>query len=307
MSPKQLSVVPWLGLVMALSPVALAAGPTAGVLNAIDGDVRIDGAPALPMSAGKLVAAPGQVIETRDGMVELLLTPGSFLRLGPGSKLRLTAADAQSARAVLSKGEALLETVDLRRPGAIRIEENGANVAIGKPGLYDFNRKRNDVAVYAGSARLDKNGDDVTLERGQGAKTRNLREFQAAPDRTGSLYAWSYLRSQQLSRESAASAESYPTSRDWSGPAWYWDPWAASYTFLSASGHINGPFGWPFYAPGHSHNYIPEHRGGDAYLYGPPVPAPVDRGIMPSVPATPPPAATVPLTAPGVPTFPKNH
>jgi hypothetical protein len=240
-------------------------------------------------------------------MAELLLTPGSFLRLGPGSKLRLTAADAQSAHAVLSRGEALLETVDLRRSGAIQIEENGATVAIGKPGLYDFNRKRNDVAVYAGSARLEKNGVHLTLERGQGAKTRNLRESQAAPDRAGSLYAWSYLRSQQLSRESAASAQSYPTPRDWSGPAWYWDPWAASYTFLSASGHVNGPFGWPFYAPGHSHNYIPEHRGGDAYLYGPPVPAPVNGGMMPSIPAPPAPAPTVPLTAPGVPTFPKSH
>jgi len=54
-----------------------------------------------------------------------------------------------------------------------------------------------------------------------------------------------------------------------------------------------------------THNTIPEHRGGDLFLYGPPVRQLPSAGI-PSPPAYSPPPA-VPLTAPGVPSFPNSR
>jgi hypothetical protein len=143
--------------------------------------------------------------------------------------------------------------------------------------------------------------------KGFGARTRRLRESQTKPDPGNPLYSWSKIRDEQLSSESAASAQTYPGGAgSWHGPAWYWNPWSASYTFLSASGFVTGPFGWPYYSPGYAPDYVPVHRGGDSWPYGPPVLTGPEPMRMPGPsPINRPPA--VPLTAPGVPGFPNNR
>jgi hypothetical protein len=253
------------------------------------------------MDAGRTTLQPGQTIRTDQGMAELLLTPGSFLRLGEGSDLTLEQMDPSGVRASLGRGEALLEVLSLKTP--ISLEEDGATVTIRKPGLYGFNLKRGLVNVYTGEVQIERDGRQVVADKGFSARARNLRESPLQIDPGDSLYGWSNNRDRLLSTESAAAAGSSAGTA--AGPAWAWNPWSSSYTFLSASGAVTGPFGWPYYSPGYAPNAIPEHRGGDSWLYGPPVlavPGPVQ---MPSPGPHGP--ATVPLTAPGVPQFPGSR
>ena len=248
-------------------------------MNAVDGEVSFH----------------GSTLVTASGNAELLLMPGVFLRVGPSSAVTIDASVPNRVRIRLSKGECMLEAVETSQPGSIVVDEKGSGASIDEPGLYGFNSKRGAIAVYSGSAQVTRDGAQISVKKGESANVRRLRILAAAPDKATPLYAWSAERSRQLSLESAAAQGQ--------GPAWAWDPWAGSYTFISASGHVDGPFGWPFYAPGHSHNYIPAHPGGDSYLYGPPlianpgamqpVPTPVLKNSWP----------TVPLTAPGVPSF----
>ncbi len=201
----------------------------------------------------------------------------------------------------------MLEIVTGPAPRRIAIEINGVRASVQGMGLYDFNRNRSRVAVFSGSLRLSRGDKHVVLGSGLGAKTRTLRTFRVTPETGNLLYAWSDRRSRQLSLESAACAQSYSAPpRDWHGPVWHWDPWSASYTLLSASGFLNSPFGWPFYAPGHSHNYIPAYPGGDSYLYGPPVLSP-NPGVVAPLPPVNQSWPSVPLTAPGVPSFPSSR
>lgn len=248
---------------------------------------------------------PGQEIRTGQGMAEILLATGSLLRLGEHSDLTLEQAAPEQVLVRLGKGEAMVEAIAVAQPGSIQVLANGARADIGKPGLYDITRSA--IAVYAGAANVTKGGRQVVLRQGHAAKTRNLREFQTTPDTLNPLFAWSSFRSQQLSLQSASSAQTYSGDmRNWHGPAWFWTPWSSSYTYLSASGYVNGPFGWPFYAPGHSHNYIPAYSG-DSYLYGPPIP-PRSATAIPTTPMSPVTTVpTVPLTAPGVPSFPSSR
>jgi hypothetical protein len=241
-------------------------------------------------------------------MAEILLSPGSVLRLGTASELTLETAGTPGVRARLRRGEALLEV--LATSAVLTMEQNGVTAMVRNPGVYEFNQKRSVIAVYAGEARLNKDGQRLVANAGFGVGTRHFRVFQTSPDRGNALFSWSRSRSEQLSSESRSSAQENTGAARPRGPQWHWDPWSASYTFLSASGFVTGPFGWPYFSSGYAPDSIPVHRG-DSWLYGPPVLSspglpgssspeqPIDRGKS----VTP----TVPLTAPGEPRFPSNR
>jgi hypothetical protein len=235
-----------------------------------------------------------------------LLSPGSFLRLGYRSELSLERSRTAEVRVRLASGEALIEVLDVATP--LVIEQSGVTTVVLNPGLYEFNETRAAIAVYAGEVEFSKDDKQIIAETDFGVRTRSFREFRTGPDPASTLLAWSRTRSELLSSESAASAQAYSGSAGkWHGPAWYWDPWSASYTFLSASGFVNGPFGWPYYSPGYAPDSIPVHPRGDSWLYGPPVLSTPDHYAGRRYGPVQTPAPSVPLTAPGMPQFPNNR
>lgn len=277
---------------------ASAAAPGIGTVNSIEGEVSIDGVAVVASSNGSTVAAQGHVVSTGEGLAEILLNPGTILRLGHHSEV------AMLSPVKLIKGEVMIAVVELPEAGPIALDNNGVVTTIQAPGVYDFKRNHGVVEVYDGSAQIASGDRQVTLKKGFGSRSHRLRGYPVTPDESSPLYSWSRFRSEQLSRESASSVQlAAANAKPPSHASWLWDPWSNSYTFISASGFVNGPFGWPFYAPGHSHNYIPEHSG-ESFLYGPPIPK--TPAAAPAAPAAAP-RPGVPLTAPGVPTFPNNR
>jgi hypothetical protein len=276
--------------------------PWPGMLNSLTGEARINGIAVGPVAAGRTVLEIGDAIKTGEGMAELLLTPGSFLRLGNHSDMILDAVGTSEIRVTFRKGELLLEVLDLQTP--IVLEQNGATVIIGKPGLYDFDEKRGVIAIYMGEAQISRNNKQMVARRGFAVRARSLRELPATPEPASMLFSWSTLRSEQLSSESAASAQAHSDGiGKWRGPAWYRNPWSASYTWLSALGVVTGPFGWPYYSPGYVPNSIPLRLRGDSYPNGLPGVEPGPGPMPPAGPADRATVPTVPLTLPGVPQF----
>ncbi len=291
----------------AAPPSARSAGP--GTLNAITGEVSINGVSVNPINAAPVTIEGRRRIRTGQGMAEILLNPGSFLRLGKAGELTLQTAETPEIEVRLRRGEALLEVLD--PAPALRIEQNGVTTIVGNPGLYEFSQERSIVAVYAGEARVNKDGKQLMANAGFGVGTRRFRVFPTNPDPSNALFSWSRIRSEQLSSESLTSAQENTGSARVRGPQWHWDPWSASYTFLSASGFVTGPFGWPYFSSGYAPDFISVHHG-ESWLYGPPVLSSpgLPGGSGPAQPiepergkATP----TVPLTAPREPRFPSNR
>jgi hypothetical protein len=284
-------------------PLPASPGSPDGVVNSFEGEIWMNGVPVSGIDSGRVTLQDGRGIRTVEGFAELLLTPGCFLRLATRSEVILKQMGTAQVRARVVSGEALLEVLYLETP--IILEQNGGIAVIRTPGLYDFNQRRAFISVYSGEVQIDQGGKRVIAGKGISTGTRNLRESRMKPVPANALYFWSKNRDQLLSAESEAAARSYPGGQgNWQAPAWEWNPWSASYTFLSASGAVTGPFGWPYYSPEYARNYIPKHRSGNSSLYGAPVlsvpgpmqlPAPGRQG-----------APTVPLTAPGVPAFPRN-
>src|SRR6516165_8248945 len=67
--------------------------PVPGTLNYLEGQATIDGKLLNSTSMGSEVAGPGQILNTQaGGKVEMLLTPGVFLRLGENSEARMVSS-----------------------------------------------------------------------------------------------------------------------------------------------------------------------------------------------------------------------
>ena len=231
-----------------------------GSVNYVEGQATLDGQPLTPQS----VARPNQVIATANGFVEVLLTPGAFLRIGPNSEARLISAGLAGVELEVNRGSALIEVADLVNGSRLNVVMHGAGTAIQKSGLYSFDATQQSVRVLDGKAEVTNAAGVVTLKKGnqvplasdQPLKKQNF-ETKAAEHEP--LYVWSRVRSEQEARANFNASNSLAAGA-WTGPGWYWDPYWSSYAFLPYSGFYS-PFGFGFYG------YPGIYRGGYGYGY----------------------------------------
>lgn len=231
-----------------------------GSINYVEGAVSLDGQSLKPESVGSVEMSQGQLLTTEKGNVEVLLTPGVFVRLGNNSSLKMLSPDLANTMVQLDKGEAFVEVLEIRKENNIRINENDDSIKLVNKGLYQFDADQNEVRVFKGKAEVYAGTQkkvtvsekyEITLNAGPklSAKYFDSRNY------TDDLYRWSGLRSGYLSEASVDAARVYvgvgPTwyGPGWLGAGWYWDPWFMTYTFLPATGVFYSPFGWGFYSP----------------------------------------------------------
>jgi hypothetical protein len=240
-------------------PYPMAGPPRPGSLNYLEGQASIGAMPLTPRAVGSAVLDAGQTLTTQAGKVEILLTPGVFLRIADNSSVQMVSPDLANTRIQLNKGRALVEVIDIRSQNDIRIDENGASTKLLKSGLYEFDADHAQVRVFKGKAEatvanqkvtLGEN-HEVTLSAGAKLKSQGFDPKMFEDD----FYRWASLRSGYLSEASVSAARAYVGSGPgvygpgWGGFGWYWDPWFGVYTFVPAGGVFYGPFGWSFYSP----------------------------------------------------------
>ena len=271
--------------------------PRPGSINYLEGQASIGTLTLTPGSVGSVVLETGQTLTTQAGKVEILLTPGIFLRVADNSSVRMVSPDLANTRIQLDKGRALVEAIEIRPQNDIRIDQNGASTKILRNGLYDFDADHAQVRVFKGRAEVTVANQRVTLSEDREATL----SASAKPKSQGfdpktfqdDFYRWANLRSGYLSEASVSAARAYMGvgprlyGPGWVGFGWYWDPWFGVYTFLPADGIFYGPFGWGFYSPfvvyGSPFFYHPgiPHRFGEyhyPYGHGFPRPRPGRRG-----------------------------
>ncbi len=230
-----------------------------GMLNYVEGQANIDGRPVTNQSVGNADVQQGQVIETSQGKVEILLTPGVFLRLGDHSAVRMVNPGLVNTQVELLRGEALVEATDIYKDNHIQILNHGVTTTLDKNGLYSFKADQPQVAVYAGEATLTNGDSHQDLKKGKEEDLAANHVTKFDTKQGDDLYQWSDLRSQYLSEASVASAKTFLVEPvGWYGAGWYWNPWFGFYSFVPANGIFYSPFGWGFYGP----RYV-------AYYHGP--------------------------------------
>lgn len=228
--------------------------PRPGSINYLEGQAAIGANVLTQGSVGLAALEKGQSLTTQAGKVEILLTPGVFLRVAENSSVKMVSPDLANTRVELEKGRALVEVLLIRSENDIRIDLNGASTKLLKPGLYDFDAARAQVRVIRGKADLYTGNEKLTVKEKRevtlGAAAKPKPETFEPRQFEDEFYRWSGLRSGYLSEASADAARVYiGPGPGWYGPGWYWDPWFGAWTFLPANGIFYGPFGWGFYSP----------------------------------------------------------
>jgi hypothetical protein len=225
-----------------------------GTINYVEGQATLNGQPLMPGETSNTVVQPNQAIDTQAGYVEVLLTPGAFLRIGNNSEVVIPALGLANIQVQVVRGSAMIEAADLVKDTVMQVSMNGATVQIEKRGLYQFDANQQLVRVLDGKAKVleasrvksvDK-GDQVVLTSAN-LKTHGFDKQFAEAD---PLYVWSKARSEAESQANVAVASNIGAYGGWYGPGWYWDPFWAEYAYLPGTGFLYSPFGWGFYSPG---------------------------------------------------------
>jgi hypothetical protein len=215
----------------------------------------MDGRAVDAHSVGQVELAEGSELATSDGRVEILLTPGVFLRLGENSTVKMVSPKLLHTEIMLERGQAQVEVDLLHDQNQIQIDEQSGQALLLKPGLYAFDADAHtmkvldgEAAAYQGDQKLGKatvvkKGREVALA-GEPAKPQKFNEKQAQAD---PLYAWGDARDEALGQASeTVAADGGPGVY---GPGWAWAPGLYGYTWLPGYGAYWSPFGYGFYSP----------------------------------------------------------
>jgi hypothetical protein len=264
-----------LSLATMCAPVALAqsANPAVpGTVNYVEGSASISGRPLNPQSVGSAQLQPGQMLQTANGRVELLLTPGVFLRVGENSAVRMISPNLLNTQIALDRGRADVEVDEIHPHNDIQVAQGSANTRLLKDGLYAFDADKGTVRVFKGEAELleeagggqkalrVKGDHQVALTGNEAVQSVSFERNQAED----ALYNWSSLRSQYLAEANLNLASQY-AGYGGMAPGWYWDAGFWGYTWLPGDGLLWSPFGWGFYSPRYIFYGGPVFYGGHGY------------------------------------------
>ena len=208
----------------------------------------------------------GDIVRTgADGQVEVLLSPGSYLRAAENTEFELTDNSLDSLRLGLVRGSALVEVSGAGEARvAIRVDTPQARVTMDRKGLYRINvlpDGRVDVLVRKGEAMVGsdaakptkvKDGKKVVFSDGNAVIAKFDKDDNDAFD------LWSKQRTEtlvavnrRLSKETVAnSLTSFRGSR-WGQYAgynsfaglWIYDPFYRCRTFLPFYSGWSSPYG----------------------------------------------------------------
>lgn len=231
-----------------------------GTLNYVEGKASLGNQALNSKSIGSAELEAGQSLRTEAGKVEILLTPGVFLRLGSESSVRMISAGLTNTEVELDRGHAMVEVAEIHPENDLRIVADGTTTTLLKTGLYDFNLREKEIRVFDGKAIVQDATEHAKLKGGREVSVGSdvplkAKKFDKKAYEDGDLYRWSSLRSAYVAEANVNAAGIYnaygwgPWGPGWWGAGWYWDPWFDGYTFIPADGIFFSPFGWGFYSP----------------------------------------------------------
>lgn len=236
----------------------------AGVLNYMEGRPTFsngDSGRSKKITANTQLAA-GDVVETQDSdRLEMLLNPGSFLRLGPGSRLRVINTDYADMRFELDHGTAIIESATFNKKvhglalttaaGTLRCLKDGLyRVDVSPQGEVQAGIRKGKLAWTRDGAPSQElsSGKSYTLLASESGKPQSAKLQKGELD---TLDQWSRRRAEFLvaanSRLSPWTSSGFSRAYAYNlRGAWMYNPFYNCYTFLPYDGIFGSPYGFTY-------------------------------------------------------------
>src|SRR5262249_31707740 len=223
----------------------------AGLVNYVQGSATVKPATRVPA---------GEAIHTGPGAaVEILLNPGSYLRMGENSRVVLDRVELYEIAARILEGSMIVEANGFSKETPLQITTGDLKMEIIKDGIYMFADGK--VVVVDGRIRDSSNG--LLYEKGyeisndQGYRARKVKTFTTA------LELWSQKRDAAISNANlnvSRSLRQVPNLPIGSLlDVWLWYPAFGSFIYMPGA-HYRSPYGYWYQtaAP------VPSYGGGFA-------------------------------------------
>lgn len=280
MKRKYLSILSFLALLVCVAGLSNPAqaqtrdkyliSAKAGGINFVSGNVTVN----RKDTSGQQTLTDQDNLESGDvvttgagGRVEVLLNPGSYLRVGENSEFELTDASLEHLRIKLLRGSAVIEVVGTDDTKlALAVETPQTSAVIAKRGIYRINvlptgvtqvMVRKGRALVGTTAEVIKGGKMVTVGRAGMWEIAKLNEKSF-----DSLDLWSRDRAEYLAsinrqiQPSILSSSLFDYSaeyntlplgfRDRYAGAWAYDSRRGCYVFVPGRGGSSSPYGYGY-------------------------------------------------------------
>jgi len=222
----------------------------AGMIHHVDGQVLLDGKPFQVDKTRSATIPEGKVLETQNGRAEVLLAPGTFLRLADNSSIQMVSSDVADISLELLSGVTLIEVVQLRKDSALQVKTGKSTTQVLDKGLYSFDADSAVFRVFEGKAQVSLNGNSLVVTKGRQTSlgTALAKDKFDAKNSQDGLYLWSQRRSFLLASANASAVRngSYASTRSNYGQ-WLFDPYLGVITYLPTRGYYGSPFGVYYY------------------------------------------------------------
>jgi hypothetical protein len=223
----------------------------AGLINVVEGQAIVDGKPLVTKPSEFTQLKPGSLLETGEGRSEVLLSPGSYLRLGENSAIRLTSDRISDPRLEYVRGLILVQCDQLMNDEAITVTAGQLKIALVKRGNYEIGGDPAAVKVFEGEARVDRGGQAQVVKKAQLLALDGVavpQKFDAS--RGDPLYRWARRRAEYLAVANYSAANQLTNSRrSINSNSWMWDPYYGMFTFIPCDGVVRSAFGLTFWSP----------------------------------------------------------
>jgi hypothetical protein len=219
-----------------------------GLIQYAEGRVRLDNQEV----AAKVNEFPqmknGQTLATEEGRVEVLLTPGAFLRLSENSSFRMASSSLSDTRIEVLSGSTLVEVDELFRDNSITLRNGGAAISLRQRGLYRVDAEgAGRLRVYDGEVGITSAGRTITATTGHAVKLAepiSVSKFDI--EKTDPFYRWSARRAGYIATANIASARSIlpgsPGNRAGAFGNWVYNPWFGMFTFMPTDDFGYSPY-----------------------------------------------------------------
>jgi hypothetical protein len=183
-----------------------------GLIHFSDGSVFLDDQ-RLEQKTGKFDQMNnGSELRTQDGRAEVLLTPGTFLRLGANSAIRMLSNQLDDTRVELLSGAAVLDQgSDTLANTSVTILYNLDQVHIKKAGRYRFDSEPPQLKVESGDAEVTADGKSVDAGAGyvvpfEGKLTARKLLSDSHVNSSDDLDNWSAARNSSVAENNQSAA-----------------------------------------------------------------------------------------------------
>jgi len=223
----------------------------AGMINYTEGRVLLNNSTL--QKTGRFAQMKAQdVLSTKDGRAEVLLNPGTFVRVAPDSSIRLISDSLDTPAFELKAGAVVLEVAEISKRTSLTVTWKEVTITPTKHGVFRVDADPAGLRVFDGEVLVTSEGRSVKVGKakmlpfdGTWAWVKFDREQMDALDR------WSGRRAAYVATANPSTARSVlrPTRGFGSywGCGWAWNSYFGSVTYVPCNGTYNSYYGYNFY------------------------------------------------------------